>query len=259
MIEAKFVEIMNLELDGAATESQRTELRRYLETNPVARAHFEALGGLVRQLDARPLVEPPTEFHPRVVAAVDAAMVHPGHVASPRGFRGVLSPSRFRIATTFGLGLVTGVFLLAAVQFGRPGAWDFARNVDPTQVGGTMAPPGASEPVGSIDVPESEAGAAGNVELYDSPDGTVAEVSFDSDAPVTWIMEYDPATLSVTQVDTPKHGYFAVSQGEVRGIHPGHGPQKIVFAGRAEPVQSIVLKVVKDGNVVFERSAVPSR
>jgi hypothetical protein len=261
MIDPNTIELMNMELDGAATESQRTKLRRLLETDPEAREHFEALRALVSRLAAHPHVEPPSELHPRIVAAV-AATPAPRPVRAPgfgAGWSAMLSPPRFRLATTFGLGLVTGVFLLAAVQFGRQGTWGALRDVNPAQVSGTIAPPLTSELLGSIPVPATEVGVHGDVTVFGGRDETVAEVSFDPGTPVSWILEFDPEALSVTRVETPGRGYFAVSPGQVHGTYPGQGPQRVVFSGRAEPVESFVLKVVKDDRVVFERSARPSQ
>lgn len=254
MIDPNVLEIMNLELDGRATESQRAELHRYLESNPEARDYFESLGGLVRQLNAHPEVEPPAELHHRVVAAVDAAMTATPHRTPARRWR---SPFRMRGLAPFLFGVVTGVFLLAAIQFDRSGAFDFAKGFNPSEVGGTMAPPAGIRPVGSIDIPADEAGVSGKVDLLAGGSQAVAEVSFDSDTPVSWIIDHDPG-LAVTRVETGKGGTFSVVPGEVQAVHPGHGQQEIVFSGRAKSIQSIVLKVVKDGHVVFERSAVPS-
>jgi len=259
MIDPNTIEIMNLKLDGSATESQRETLHRLLETDPEAREHFEALRTLVSRLSAHPHVEPPSELHPRIVAAVAGARVPHRTAGIGAWWSAILSPPRFRLATTFGLGLVTGVFLLAAVQFGRLGTWGSLQDVNPAQVSGTMAPALASELLGSIPVPETEAGVHGDVTVFGGPGETVAEVSFDPGTPVSWILEFDPAALSVTRVETPGRGYFAVSQGQVHGTYPGEGPQRIVFSGRVQPVESLVLKVVKDDRVVFERSARPSR
>ncbi len=260
MIDPNTTEIMNLELDGTATEAQRKRLRHILETDAEARAHFEVLRALAGRLDAHPQLEPPSEMHPRIMAAIDAA-------PAPRAYReggigawlsGILAPPRRRLVATFGLGLATGVFLLAAVQFGRSGFPEGFRGVDPSQVSGTLAPQIASELVASIPVPATEAGADGNVQVFQQGDETVAEVSFLSDSPVSWILEFDPARLAVTRVDAVRQGYFSVSPGQVHGLSIGQDPLKIVFDGRAEPVQSIVLKVVKDDRVVFERSARPN-
>jgi hypothetical protein len=48
MIEPKFIEMMNMELDGVLSERDRADLREYLSSSPDASEYFE---GLRMQLD----------------------------------------------------------------------------------------------------------------------------------------------------------------------------------------------------------------
>jgi len=112
MIEPTYIELMNMELDGTATESQRSQLRRYLEGHPEAATYYDELARVVRRLNAEPQVEPPAQLHPRIMAAVDRAEREP--LRAGGWFASLLAPSG-RTFATFGMGLAAGVFLLAAV------------------------------------------------------------------------------------------------------------------------------------------------
>jgi hypothetical protein len=253
MIDPKYIELMNLELDGTATPAEREDLRRHLSSHPEASAHFEELGGLLRRLDAEPLAEPPVELHPRIISAVDRAVRTPSREA---GFGtwlgGLFAPPRRRSLGTFGLGVATGAFVLGVFQFG----WS---DIDPSLVSGTMAPP-AIEQVASIELDQAADGLGGSLELYDDKGITVIAADLSVLDPVHWILEFD-AGLSVRRIDAPATAaiVFGASPGEVHARHAGDGKYRIVLSGRAEPVESVILKVVRDGEVVAERPAAPIR
>lgn len=210
MIDPKTIELMNRALDGAATEPERADLDRTLTASPEARAHYEALGRIVRKLDSVPMVDPPAHLHPRVMDAVDASGPRYAHAAEPHGFsvwfHRVFPTPSLRYASTFGLGLAAGALILAFAR-GEGG-------IDPSQVSGTMATP-AGRPVPVV-VPE--AGVSGSVAVVDRGASTQIRLIVDEQGGTEWVFEV---------------------------------PE------RAEPTQSVVLRVVKSGETVFEGAVQP--
>ncbi len=258
-IDPKYIELMNLELDGVASQAQGQELRQYLSKDPVAAAHFDELGRLARRLDGEPLCEPPAELHPRIVSALDAAARRPavrGRAGHGGWIERVFAPRR-RTATVFGLGLVTGALLLAAIQFGRPAWWSTPVGVDPSHLTGTMSSPRV-EQAASIDLDPAVDGAGGSAQIFVEQGVTVIETRIESPDPLDWSLQFDPG-LSVSRIDAPSGGavVLGASPGEVTARHAGAGTFRIVLSGRVDPVESVVLKVIKDGRVVAERPASP--
>ncbi|HEX5131314.1 MAG TPA: hypothetical protein VFX92_02375 [Candidatus Krumholzibacteria bacterium] len=258
MIDPKYVELMNLELDGKASTAERETLRRYLEGHAEAASHYADLSRIARRLDAHQLIDAPAEMHPRIIAAVD--MAHPP--VSETGFLGWLSGAfrvrPGRLLPTFALGLATGVFLLAAIQFGRSGAWEFSRAVDPNLVSGSMAPVPHAPLVGVIHLDAAADGAGGIVQIYTDNDVTVIRAHLETAAPVDWTLDFG-SVVSANRMVVPSGSAtnFGASLGEVHARHAGTGDYQFVLSGRVDPVDSIVLKVVEDGQVVAERPAAP--
>jgi hypothetical protein len=58
-LDDRTLELIQLAIDGEATESDRAELDAILANSPEARAMFEAMKDVARQLDAVPMAEPP--------------------------------------------------------------------------------------------------------------------------------------------------------------------------------------------------------
>ncbi|HXV12681.1 MAG TPA: hypothetical protein VEC56_00615 [Candidatus Krumholzibacteria bacterium] len=211
MIDPKHIELMNRVLDGAATEPERADLDRILTSSPEAHAHYDHLRRLVSRLDSVPMVDPPAELYPRVVSAVDASGIRHARSHEEHGFwawlRHAFAPPGLRYASTFGLGLAAGAFVLALVRPGTP--------VDPSQVSGTLANPGAT---GSMPVAVPEAGVWGSVAVVDRGPVTQVHLQVDGQGGTEWVF------------DVPN---------------------------RAEPSQSVVLRVVKSGETVFEGAVRP--
>jgi anti-sigma factor RsiW len=257
MIESKYIELMNLELDGTATDAQRQELRRHLAANPAAASHFEELSRVVRGLDAHPQVEPPAQLHPRIMAAVDGAVRAPSTAHGLAGWlQNILAAPRQRVLAPFAVGVATGAFLLAAVHFGRSGGWDPSRDIDPAALSGTMAPV-AAHPEAAIELDAAADGLGGSIELYTEHGVTVIEAHLDAPDPVDWTLAFG-GDLAVSRIEAPGGAaVFGASEGEVHGRQAGAGNYRITLSGRAEPVESVVLKVVRGGEAVVERTASP--
>jgi hypothetical protein len=212
MIDPKTIELMNRVLDGAATEPERADLDRTLTASPEARAHYEALGRLVRKLDSVPLDEPPAYLHPRVIEGVERSGVHySAKAGDERGFLGwfhrMVPTFPLRYASTFGLGLAAGAVILAVARGSAP-------TVDPSQVSGTIVTP-AGVPM-LVEVPE--AGVSGSVAVVDRGPTTQVRLLVDKEGGTEWV------------IDVPN---------------------------RAEPSQSVVIRVVKSGETVFEEAVHP--
>lgn len=230
MIDPKTIELMNRVLDGVATEPERADLDRALTASPEARSHYDAMSRLVRRLDAVSMIDPPSELHQRILAAVaatnrvpavrqtsHAGTAHPAH-ATEHGFaawlRHAFSPPGIRYGATFGLGLAAGAVVLLVLPSGRPS--DVARGVDPSHVSGTISTP--SRATGSLPVAVPEVGVSGSVAVLDRGAVTQVRLKVDGEGGAEWVF------------DVPN---------------------------RDEPTQSVVLRVVKSGETVFEGAVQP--
>jgi hypothetical protein len=282
MIDPKTTDLMNRVLDGDATESERAHLDRYLAAHPEARTHYDEFSRLVQRLDSHPLADPPPVLHSHIMAAVEDHGSARSHAAAHRddphgrGFAawvaGVFSPPRLRVATTFGLGLATGAFLLAALHFGRSGAWDASR-VDPSQLTGTITKPerpdltSARGPirVGAIAPAKPTQGLGCSADVWQEGSETVVEVWIRASEPIAWSLRYDADRWVPTGFEdrTGLPAEFTVATGEVGGGHSGDHRYRIAFlplegaAARDGGAQSFVLKVVQAGQVLFEEPTEP--
>ena len=109
MIDEKYLELIQADVDGELPEQHRAELSRHLLANPEARAAREELKRLCGLLDSVPKVEPPSDLKASILGAVRLPAPR-GGFSSVRGF-GVPS-GMLRYAAVFAGGL-----LVSAIAF----------------------------------------------------------------------------------------------------------------------------------------------
>lgn len=254
MIEPGTIELMNLVVDGVATPAQRATLDEYLSSHPEGRSYYEALSRLAQRLDADPVPDAPPELEPRILNAVHhtpAFAPARNREQSTPWLKGLFTPG-LRPWSTFGLGLAAGVFLLAAIQYGRPGFWDAARDISPSQVSGSMVRDRSA--LGSIPVETGSGSVSGSATAYRVGEEVIVEVKLESTVQVEWTLDYDREAWTLLRLERrgTATSQFAANPGSVRGLHSGEGGVTMAFAGGPEAAQSVVLKVFEGGQPVFE-------
>lgn len=255
MIDVKIIELMNLAIDGAATPAQRARLEEHLSADAGARSYYEALARLTSRLDADPIPEPPTELEPRIFDALNRLPV-PGPArkeeTSTRGLASFFAP-RLRPWSTFGLGLATGLAILAVFHYSQPGILGTAREIDPSQVSGSMTP-GVVEPIATIPVDAPGGAVSGSAVIYGRGSDVVVDVKLQSTVPVEWTVSFDSDAWALDRIE--RHGTatsaFAANRGFVQGLHTGEGSVTLVFAGDPKGAKAVVFKVLQGGQPVFE-------
>jgi hypothetical protein len=255
MIGPKIWELMNLVADGEATPAERAKLEEYLAAHPQERSYHESLTRLTRQLAADPVPDPPAVLEPRILDAVHSlpapGVSHRAHRAP--GWRGFFS-FRLRPWSAYALGLTTGLFILAVVQYTRPGFWQAARDIDPSQVSGSMTGR-LVEPIATIPVETDGGTVSGSAVIYARGPAVVVDVKLLSTQPVEWVVTFDADAWTLERVE--RHGAatsaFAANRGSVQGLHTGEGGVSLVFEGPATASNSFVFKVLQGGEPVFQK------
>ena len=121
MIEQKYVDLMNQELDGANTPAQTRELETYLQGNPAARDHYRELALALNLFEKVAMVDPPPGLAAAIVdraAPMSKDSTVPSAVPEGLGLWAAcrqLFRQRPRLAhaMTFSAGLACGLLLLS--------------------------------------------------------------------------------------------------------------------------------------------------
>ena len=255
MIDPAIIELMNLVLDGAATPADRAKLEAHLSAHPEARSYYESLGQVLARLNADPIPEPPAGLEARILDAIHHIPVTGPTRAedtSPSRLKGFFAPL-LRPWPSFGLGLATGLFILAVVQYSRPDFWTAAGDIDPSNVSGSMTTR-VVEPIAVIPVDTPEGTVSGSAVIYGRGSDLVVDVKLQSTIPIEWNVAFDADAWTVDRIE--RHGTatnaFAANRGSVQGLHTGEGSVTIVFNGAPSAAHSVVFTVLQGGKAVFE-------
>ena len=124
-MDARVVELINLELDGRLDAAGRAELEAALSNDPAARARREQLRAVARALADAPVPSLPPGFREAVLRRLPQ-----------RSNRGIRARNAWRGGLALAASVVAAVVVLRVVQHGPAGT--------PEQLGATLAPPTAS-------------------------------------------------------------------------------------------------------------------
>ena len=115
-IEAKYVELMNADLDGEISDAERIDLAEYLESNPEAAAMQAELAELCGALDEMGQMDPP----PHLKYTILDSLQNPKKTARTRssGFslQQLFAMPALRHALTFGAGAILAFALISSDQ-----------------------------------------------------------------------------------------------------------------------------------------------
>jgi anti-sigma factor RsiW len=227
MIEEKYLELIQADVDGELPEQHRAELSRYLLAHPEARAVRDDLRRLCGALDRVPAVEPPSELKASILGSVRLPAPK-GGASSLHGFWG--SPRMVRFAAVFAGGLLVSAI---AFQLGT----DRRSGLDTSQVVGTMASPDAaasSVPVDTLKVSLDQ--VSGTVSLVQSPSSRVLEFDLAAKEPVEVVVAHDGQETRIT-------GFAQAGGG-------GMKHQSLVLDGPGQAGARIELRFMAGGSVI---------
>ena len=256
MIERRYIELMNAEIDGVNSPTESAELRDHLEANPDARRRFDELSGVGRALADAEQVSPPRALRGaimRVVAAREKARSEGGLIER---MKCALRPApRMRAAYAFSGGIVVGLALFALLSLTLPQMvpGDGA-NLLGTMGGGQRCFV-AADPV-SFDVP----GATGRASVRYCAESVTLELSLSSESEVVVVFSYDDE-VDFDGLRALQAGDHSVS---VRGhraelTHAGTRDYDLFFTDYTESNLPLRMSVIADGRSVFESSVPPGR
>ncbi len=123
MIEERYIELMNGEIDGVNSPAESEALETYLGSHAEARRNYDELRRLAEMFDETAALEPPGELRERILSAISE---RERPIERP-GIREILTAPfhakpRRKLGLAFCAGLVIGLLIFAAIaKFGTLG------------------------------------------------------------------------------------------------------------------------------------------
>jgi hypothetical protein len=257
MIDQRMEELMWLEIEGKISGGDRESLHRYLESNGEARGYFNDILRMAKLFGQTGEVSPPSELRERILRALEKAA--PPRVERP-GFAerlgSLFSPRPvWRYAAVGAAGIVIGIMGYHLIKNGS-GATE---PVDIKQVYGSIAAGGngLAAPSIEIDIPA----AKGTVTVRRNERSVLSELSVESAGDVEIVVEYagSPIEIAAGKLSDHPSNQVAIEDREVRVKNRGKGTYHILFSLHEDPASPVTVRVLSEGNVIFEKDISPSR
>jgi hypothetical protein len=257
MIDARIEELMWLEIDETISPSDREILNAHLQTHPGAREHFAELRRMALLFGQVGEIDPPPELHGRILRALETATPPRARRAGVLDRLGALFTPRpaWKLAAAAAAGAFIGVlgYHLIRTGLGNSGP------LDNTQFYGTMnvESVGHNGPVVHIDVPDAT--GALTVRRDDSRVFSELEVSSEKEIEVALVYGGTPLKFAVGKLSDHPSNQVAVQNGEVRVRNQGRGTYQFLFALDKNPESPVVVRVMSQGSVLYEKKIFPTR
>jgi len=249
MITQEHIDLIHRGIDGDLSLSEETRLKNLLESDQEARLEYERQSGVSQSLSLLQDVEPPSDLHRSVMAAIQH------HRLPARGREGWFAKLLARFAgmgqlqhgLTFAAGVAAGLLIFLAIH---PTGSPIDSAIPSDQVSGTI--------LRSTDVPAARPAMARNIQVgavtgWISLESVVGgeRVRMLLDAPVeaevTLRYSADEATLAGLQAPTASPSSLSVVPGTATIRHQGVGEYAIDFAGVSGHPFPIAVRIVADG------------
>ena len=255
MIEDRFIELMNQEIDGVNSPSQSDELRRFLESSSEGRRYYDELRGVTRVLEEAGPLAVPGELRHQILSRLHPHRPHP-RTKTPF-FDAIRERLRPKYVYAFAVGLIAGICLYA-VFFNYSGD---RSHLNRESLYGTIAL-GQAEgtPSSSIPVEMDFEGITGEAVFDFFNQALVARIKLKSVTKIDLVFEYpDDISFEAFRTLVDAGHSLQSSHGSLMVTNEGVSDFVVVFKEPASAQTPLLFRVLSGGNVVFEKTVEPGR
>ena len=255
MIDKRYIELINGEVDGANTPEESSELRRYLEGHSEAQRYYEELREIGRTFAEMKDVDPPRDLKGAILASVARMKRRPQRESYLARIRERLMPqARPRYAFAFVTGVLIGfcVFALSSVVMLRGTVSQADR------LYGTLTTRRQAEIISSecipFDLPELYGGAC----IEHSTAIIQANLDLSTHEEIRVVFEYDDEIHfeGLRALDESDHTMH-VEGNRAELTHLGECDYVLVFSDGRSSGSPLHMSITAAGNLIFEKSIVP--
>ena len=251
MSEAKYLELIQRELDGLNSPQQSADLHALMEKNAALHKSYEELRTVVDALEQAEMHEPPAHLKATIMNALPRAKQQPEQTKASRSWLAGLLPRqpRFQISFAFAGGLALGLLLFALFTGSELGQ----NQPDASQLFGTLASSTQSGQPVAVDLGSTK----GTLVVQKSQKGMTIVLDFVADEAVDFVLEFDPERLKFEAIlnDGAAPESIQVVAGNMT-FRPQNGVKsRISFVTLNEsPSPQLRFKIVENGNIRYETS-----
>jgi hypothetical protein len=241
MIDKKYIELMNREIDDLITPAEKQDLHHHLDEDMETREYYEELLAASQALIQVPEPVIPQNLYKRIINSIDFS--RNAHKPKSRWTFNFISGFNKKYVLTFAAGLLTGIFIYALFSM-------TSQNFRPNDVSGTI---GVEEALTIREVPINLGEIQGDISLKEKNDLYSFEISLNSESLVNLTISYpDQVKLESFHPGIPGRMSFITAGNIIKAENSG--PQQYTFSftrtGKNPP--PVHIELAKSGKKIFE-------
>lgn len=280
IIEEKYIELMNREVDGLTSGKEKAELKRYLRKNPEAERYYRELQFVAGVLNRVPEVEPPAELKASILRSIfgeeagasaaareagAAAGAEPGvrvGAGAVRARRPLSILDVFRVKweprLAYVLAACVAVAFFLFVLFWRVVPGGAPRDLE-ALYGSIVSKPEAGQLLVVQPIEFTSPGVDGEVHVRYEATRILVALDLRSDSRIQAVFGYsgEVSLKSITALNGCEYSAKA-GDGGFELTHDGDCRYVIVLDDRSGSHSPVGLRVVRGGTLLLEETAAPS-
>ncbi|NIR50163.1 hypothetical protein GWO43_16800 [candidate division KSB1 bacterium] len=247
MIDQKYLELINKDVDGNISSSEKSKLEAYLVDNPKARKIHRELIQLSKMLNQMEDVPPNPNLKKGVLNSIQVNKYAKKKTRSTFGSR-LRSPNwrlNYNLAVSFAAGLVLGLLVFAILNQSLNKLRSFN---DPELIGSIVLKDVASklEPVDRVQIKEN--GVSATFETLVAQDVVLLEASVTTPPNTDMALEFEDADLHFRSFSQSKdaHTNLELLKNRLELRNTGQNEYLFVFDDRSSDISSLTVEIYID-------------
>lgn len=242
MINEKYIELMNKEIDQVITPQERIELQNYLSDNKTAKEYFDELILTNNFLNRLPDQNPPENLKKQIINSIDFSRYekHQEPAKKPAGF---LWGLKFRYTYIFAAGLLAGIIIFSLYYLN-------SGNVKTNEVEGTIGA-GNLRTIQEIQLNFSD--ISGKIELKQRDNTFWFDISAFTPQNTDFIVTYPDEIKfenikpgSMSNIELSRNGNY------IKITNSGTQQYSLQFSQITPASSPMYIRILQSGNIVYE-------
>ena len=252
MIKKNDLERIHKEIDGLNSPEDSANLKEFFFRNSEAQELYNDLNTLSEMLNEVPALDPPANLKKQILNTLPKTKYATQEEQSLS--RAPHSKIRLKLGYAFAFGILVGV-ILSSLVFNK------IKSVDTSKLSGTLLLNNLPEDFHTGQSHEIKLnGINGEVNLKYTEDIILAELNLTSQQAVEVAMTFNPSELVLNGFTCSREEglQFTTNHGDIKLNHAGSQSYNFLFKKKSQTESSITIKIISNGNVLFEKQLSPT-
>ena len=244
MIDKKYIELMNKEMDNSISKDEKVALHNYLSNNNDAKEYYNELRLTNDYLDALPDPDPSENLKKYIVNSIDFSRYSTSD--NRKNFWDFLYLPKFKYAYIFTAGIIAGIIILSIYT----NTFNYKDNDNSTS--GTIGVENIkSELIKEIPLKFSD--ISGKIELLKAGNNFSVNANFNSAQKFDFVIKYgNDVEFQSVNPKSVSNIEFSNGENSIKTTSEGVQQYRFLFSKRGDKVSSIHIQLIKSDNIVYQ-------